>query len=113
MMTNQKRGFTNPIQPPANRQQLRSNVSHKFRIFMRLLCREEGVAVAELVEVTGWKAHSVRGFLDRLGKHPMQLELSIYRDRVNGNHRYQLRSYRVFSNLTPDKQSAINIKGER
>ncbi len=95
MMTKQTRGLLDPIQPPANRQQLRSNAAHKLRLFMHLLCREEGVSVAELLERSGWHTHTVRGFMSRISKPPLKLKIAVERDRVRGNHHYHLRSYRV------------------
>lgn len=74
---------------------LRSSAVHKFRLLVRLLAREEGVDVAELVAATGWKASWIRGYISRLSQRWIALDILVEPDRVSGNHRYKLRSYRV------------------
>ena len=40
----------------------------KQSIIINLLSREEGASLAELIDATGWKPHSVRGHLSNLRK---------------------------------------------
>ncbi|QTD46340.1 DUF3489 domain-containing protein [Ottowia testudinis] len=87
--------------PDAPNPRLRSSAVHKFRLLLRLLAREEGVDVAELVSMTGWKASWVRGYVSRLGQRWIALDIEVQPDRETGNRRYHLRSYRVDRNRLP------------
>lgn len=74
---------------------LRSNASHKFRLIMHLVCREQGVSVDELVATTGWKPHAIRGFLSRISNKPLVLIIEKQKDTTVGNHHYTLPGYRI------------------
>jgi hypothetical protein len=52
--------------------------SRKSKLVLRALKRKSGVSVDELCKLTGWQAHSVRGFLSatvrkKLGHHVIRL----------------------------------------
>ena len=53
---------------------------------LALLQRKEGAALGELMEASGWQAHSVRGFLSRTVKK--DLALSLISELRDGERRY-------------------------
>lgn len=54
----------------------RSNANQsKSAQILELLTRPDGATLAELMEVTGWQAHSVRGFLSATVRKRMKLPL--------------------------------------
>jgi len=54
----------------------RSNANQsKSAQVLELLARPDGATLAELMEVTGWQAHSVRGFLSATVRKRMKLPL--------------------------------------
>ncbi|MBL6082610.1 DUF3489 domain-containing protein [Belnapia sp. T18] len=52
-------GFTRPRRPRDGTRQQQ---------VLAMLRRQEGAAVAQIAEVTGWQAHTVRGFFTGLQK---------------------------------------------
>ena len=52
-----------------------------------LLNRTEGATIAEMMQVTGWQKHSVRGFLSSLKKTGK----SIFSEKENNERRYHFR----------------------
>lgn len=54
--------------------------------FVALLRRESGASIAEIVEATGWQAHSARAMLTGLRKQGMAVEKS----KVDGVTRYAI-----------------------
>ena len=50
--------------------------STKSDIIQKLLTRSKGATVFELVEATGWQAHSVRGFMSGTLKKKLRLEIT-------------------------------------
>ena len=54
---------------------------------MALLCRPEGASLAELVALTGWQAHSVRGALAGSLKRKGHVILS---EKIAGERRYRI-----------------------
>ncbi len=50
-----------------------------------LLRRKDGATIADLIEVTGWQAHSVRGALS--GTLKKKLGLAVASDKVDGRGR--------------------------
>lgn len=54
---------------------------------LALLGRPTGTTIAELVEATGWKQHSVRGALVNLAKH---LGITIGSEKTNGVRIYRI-----------------------
>tara|TARA_R110002074_G_scaffold94547_3_gene206398 strand:+ start:14174 stop:14527 length:354 start_codon:yes stop_codon:yes gene_type:complete len=56
---------------------------------LQLLRRNKGASLAELQEVTGWQAHSVRGFLSGTVKKRMGLSLSSVKPE-HGDRRYTI-----------------------
>ncbi len=53
-----------------------------------VLQREEGATLAELMRITGWQAHSVRGFIS--GTLRKKLGLTIDSRREGSEHRYKI-----------------------
>jgi hypothetical protein len=45
----------------------------KEQMVIQALCRPEGATVTELMELTGWQNHSVRGFLSGTAKKKLGL----------------------------------------
>lgn len=58
----------------------------KLGLIVRRLLEPHGATLAELIEITGWRPHSVRGKL--AGVIAKQLRLPIRRETVDGAHRY-------------------------
>ncbi len=56
-----------------------------------LLKRARGTTIAELSKVTGWQAHSVRGFLSGTVKKRLALALTSERDS-KGTRRYRIKN---------------------
>ena len=61
----------------------------KTEACLALLVRPEGASLAELQQVTGWQAHSVRGFL--AGTVKKIAGASLTSEKVAGERRYVLR----------------------
>lgn len=49
--------------------------STKSQLVLEFLHRREGVSVAEIMEATGWQAHSVRGFLSAVVRKELGVTL--------------------------------------
>ena len=47
----------------------------KQQVCLNLLCRPKGASIEELQRVTGWQAHTVRGFLSGAVKRKLGMEL--------------------------------------
>ena len=62
--------------------------SNKSDAIRQLLERRGGASIGELSEVTGWQAHSVRGFLS--GTLRKKLGLSLISTKDSGERRYRL-----------------------
>lgn len=58
-------------------------------IILRLLRAKRGASIGELMEVTGWQAHSVRGFLSGTVRKTLGLALES-KIGAAGERRYQL-----------------------
>jgi hypothetical protein len=54
------------------------------------LCRPEGATIAEIMEMTGWQEHSVRGFIS--GAVKKKLGLSVERVTEDGRVSYRVPS---------------------
>lgn len=61
----------------------------KTAMIIRLLRRQKGASIAELIEATDWQAHSVRGFLSGTVKTKLGHELSRKAGK-DGVHRYRI-----------------------
>ena len=60
----------------------------KSEIVLRMLARARGASIDELTNATGWRAHSVRGFLS--GELKKKRQLNILSERVKGVKRHRL-----------------------
>jgi hypothetical protein len=66
----------------------------KNRVVVEMLRRSSGVSIAEISDVTGWQAHSVRGFLTATVKGRMNLPLVSHRGE-DGVRRYHIAAVRT------------------
>jgi hypothetical protein len=62
----------------------------KGQMVIQALCRPEGATVNEMMELTGWQAHSVRGFLSGTAKK--KLGLTVERITEDGRTVYRVPS---------------------
>jgi hypothetical protein len=62
----------------------------KEQTVIQVLCRPEGATITELLELTGWQAHSVRGFLSGTAKK--KLGLTVERITEDGRTIYRVPS---------------------
>lgn len=74
--------------PPAKARQPSASAQTKTEACLVLLARAGGATLAELQEVTGWQAHSVRGFLAGTVKKMAGVTLSSEKPE-NGPRRYR------------------------
>ena len=58
----------------------------KAAVVLKLLRRDKGATLAELMQATGWQAHSVRGFLS--GEVRKRLELPLRSESTDKGRRY-------------------------
>ena len=57
----------------------------KHAITLKLLSREQGATLADLMEATGWKSHSVRGHLSNMRrKKKLTIEAFLHSDGKRG-----------------------------
>ena len=68
-----------------------------------LLRRREGATLAALVKATGWKPHSIRGFL--AGTVRKKLKLPLVSEKVQG-----VRTYRIGAGKTAKKAKASGAR---
>jgi hypothetical protein len=68
-----------------------------------LLRRREGATLAALVKATGWKPHSIRGFL--AGTVRKKLKLALVSEKVDG-----VRTYRIGAGKTAKKAKAAGAR---
>ena len=78
------------IKKPAKSRSTRAQTSlrksaTKAETIVTLLQRSQGTSIAEIMKVTGWQAHSVRGFLAATVKRQMGLALAS--ERPDGKDR--------------------------
>lgn len=76
-----RKGNANPTGMPG--------ANSKQQQCLELLRRSKGASVEELQKLTGWQAHSVRGFLSGTVRRNLRLDLESY--KVEG----ELRRYRI------------------
>lgn len=58
----------------------------KQNIVLTMLRRAKGASIPEIVEATGWQAHSVRGFF--AGALKKRLKIDVISEKVDGERRY-------------------------
>jgi hypothetical protein len=64
----------------------------KKQIVLDLLRRDDGATTAEIAQATGWRNHTVRGFIS--GHVSKQMGLAVESERSeNGVRRYQIRKF--------------------
>lgn len=68
-----------------------------------LLRRREGATLAALVKATGWKPHSIRGFL--AGTVRKKLKLQLVSEKVDG-----VRTYRIGTGKTAKKAKSAGAR---
>jgi hypothetical protein len=68
-----------------------------------LLRRREGATLAALVKATGWKPHSIRGFL--AGTVRKKLKLPLVSEKLDG-----IRTYRIGAGKTAKKAKAAGAR---
>lgn len=83
-----KTGNTDARRVPASRSSktVTSDASSKSDQILGLLRRKQGASLNEIQEVSGWQAHSVRGFLAGTVKKRLGLKLSS--NKSNGTRHY-------------------------
>jgi Protein of unknown function (DUF3489) len=77
-----RRKTAEPSRPPRK--------DSKQQLCLNLLCRAEGASIEDLQKVTGWQAHTVRGFLSRAVKRKLGLELVSHKSEPEPR-RYRIR----------------------
>jgi hypothetical protein len=68
----------------ASNKALQSSAKSKQAAVVSLLLRPEGATIAAMMETTGWKSHSVRGFLAGVVRKKLKLKLG---SEKAGEHR--------------------------
>jgi hypothetical protein len=63
---------------------LQPSAKSKQAAVVSLLLRPEGATIAAMMETTGWKSHSVRGFLTGVVRKRLKLKLG---SEKSGKHR--------------------------
>jgi len=66
-----------------------TNVGGKTEIIIKRLRGTRGASVADLMKMTGWQAHSVRGFLSGTVRKKLRLELAS-KPGKDGVRRYRI-----------------------
>jgi hypothetical protein len=61
----------------------------KHNLILGLLRRKQGATIAELQKISGWQAHSVRGFLSGTVKKRLELNLTSANGK-DGERRYSV-----------------------
>jgi hypothetical protein len=63
---------------------------------LALLRREEGATIAQVIEITGWAQHTVRGFLAGLKKKGYQVEVLERVKQVGSGNQGTKGSYSIY-----------------
>jgi hypothetical protein len=98
--TNNNEPATDPRNTPASPRKrhpaVRKNAPTKTRAdtVIALLKRRRGATVGQLMDATGWQAHSVRGFLSRTLRRRMGLTVTS-KKAANGERRYHIDGSKV------------------
>jgi hypothetical protein len=62
----------------------------KQDVVIALLRRSQGASIEEMMEATGWQAHSVRGFMSGALKKRLGMDVVSEKDAKTGERRYQV-----------------------
>lgn len=62
--------------------------SSKLNTVLAMLRAPDGTTIVDIMKVTGWQSHSVRGFLTGVIRKRLKLEL--VSDKVDGERRYRI-----------------------
>jgi len=71
-----------------------SGGTSKQDIVIGLLRRGQGASIEEMMDTTGWQAHSVRGFMSGALKKRLGLELVSEKNKKTGERRYYIAAVR-------------------
>jgi hypothetical protein len=75
--------------PPRTKKAAEPRVTKQAKV-IDALCRPEGATIAEIMEMTGWQEHSVRGFIS--GAVKKKLGLTVERITEDGRTTYRIPS---------------------
>jgi hypothetical protein len=64
--------------------------STKQDLVIALLRRREGASISDMMEETGWQAHSVRGFMSGALKNKLKLTVTSKKEDKTGERRYRI-----------------------
>ena len=86
----QKKPASNPIATAELAASITVTVSKQARI-IAMLQQSGGATLADLMTITGWQSHSVRGVMSGILKKRMNL--NIISERVDGQARYRIKQH--------------------
>ena len=78
-----------PRKPVRTKKAAEPHVTKQAKV-IDALCRPEGATIAEIMEMTGWQEHSVRGFIS--GAVKKKLGLTVERITEDGRVSYRIPS---------------------
>ena len=85
-----KKGARRPKKAPERQRAAKSTrEGSKASVIVELLIRKDGATLKELMDATGWQAHSVRGFLSGTIRKKMALNVDSAK-REDGQRRYSV-----------------------
>lgn len=78
------------VQPDKSPSRRACEGSTKQEYVIALLRRREGASISEMMEETGWQAHSVRGFMSGALKKKLKLTVTSKKSDKTGERRYHI-----------------------